>query len=119
MVSDGIGRWKVRSAQLESSLLSKTERWIYLFGMFLYSFWRTNPQIIIFLNFEASSDASKYSLNFIILLEIFSPYNYYMNDKSLTTFELDNLINRLINEKKGNDVKMSEQEIKSVCVSAR
>lgn len=46
-------------------------------------------------------------------------YNYYMNDKALTLLELDNLINRLITEKKGNDVKMSEQEIKSVCVSAR
>jgi hypothetical protein len=42
-----------------------------------------------------------------------------MNDKGLMPIELDNLINRLITEKKGNDVKMSEQEIKSVCVSAR
>ncbi len=46
-------------------------------------------------------------------------YNYYMNDKALTPLELDGLINRLISEKKGNDVKMTEQEIKSVCVSAR
>jgi serine/threonine-protein phosphatase PP1 catalytic subunit len=46
-------------------------------------------------------------------------YNYYMNDKALTPLELDGLINRLISEKKGNDVKMTEQEIKCVCVSAR
>lgn len=54
------------------------------------------------------------------MLEIYCRvYNYYMNDKALTAPELDSLINRLISEKKGNDVKMTEQEIKSVCLSAR
>lgn len=42
-----------------------------------------------------------------------------MNDKALTPVELDSLIKRLISEKKGNDVKFTEQEIKSVCLSAR
>jgi len=30
-----------------------------------------------------------------------------MNDKPLTPLDLDSLINRLISEKKGNDVKMT------------
>jgi serine/threonine-protein phosphatase PP1 catalytic subunit len=47
-------------------------------------------------------------------------YNYIaMIDKGLSPFELDSLINRLVSEKKGNDVKMSEGEIKAVCMSAR
>ena len=42
-----------------------------------------------------------------------------MKDKELTLMELDTLIGRLTSEKKGNDVKMNEQDIKCVVQHAR
>ena len=42
-----------------------------------------------------------------------------MNGKGLTSLELDGLINKLVSEKKGNDVKMSEAEVRAVCMAAR
>ena len=42
-----------------------------------------------------------------------------MHDKGLTPLELDNLINKLVNEKKGNDVKMAESDVRMVCQSVR
>lgn len=42
-----------------------------------------------------------------------------MDNKGLTPVEIDKLINKLINEKKGNDVKMAEPDLKAICQSVR
>lgn len=42
-----------------------------------------------------------------------------MKGKGLPPLELETLINKLVTEKKGNDVKMSEQEVRAVCQAAR
>lgn len=42
-----------------------------------------------------------------------------MNDKPLTPIELDSIISRLVSEKHGKDVKMSEAEVKAVCHMSR
>lgn len=42
-----------------------------------------------------------------------------MEDKKLTAVELDAIISRLTGEKKGNDVKMAENEIKAICQAVR
>ena len=57
---------------------------------------------------------------YIILLELhFISYCNIMDDKKLTPVELDAIIARLTAEKKGNDVKMTELEIKAICQAAR
>lgn len=42
-----------------------------------------------------------------------------MNEKKLTPVELDILISKLVAEKKGNDVKMVEGDIKAICQAAK
>ena len=42
-----------------------------------------------------------------------------MQDKALTNVELDSVISRLIAEKTGKDVKLSEIEVKAVCQMSR
>lgn len=42
-----------------------------------------------------------------------------MQDKVLTGVELDSIISRLVAEKTGKDVKLSETEVKAVCQMSR
>ena len=42
-----------------------------------------------------------------------------MHDNNLKVVQLDSLINRLVSEKQGKDVKMTENQIKGVCIMAK